>query len=288
MVRREIRRTSPEVVISFVDRTNILVVAALFGSGIPVIISERVDPKMYAIGHTWSLLRKLAYRWASRLVVQTESAAKWARTHTRPERISIIQNPLGPLPEPAPWVGRKKQIVSMGRMVPQKGFDVLIRAFAASRAREAGWRLVLVGDGPQRGTIEDLLQQFDIQDVAELTGIIREPAIILNQSRIFVLASRFEGFPNALLEGMAMGCACVATDCPSGPADIVEDGRNGLLVPVEDVVRLTDAINRLIDNQDEAQAYASAAIAVKSKYSTDQIMNQWDDLINSVIEHRGK
>jgi len=282
LIRREILSSAPDVVISFIDRTNIMVLSSLLGSGIPVIVSERIDPTVYRIGRSWSMLRKLVYRFASHVVVQTESAAVWALTHTQPDKISIIQNPVSFLPEPAAWTARKNQVVSMGRMVPQKGFDVLVQAFASSRARDLGWRLVLIGDGPDRKDIERFVQELGIQRLTEFTGVIRAPADVLNESKIFVLASRFEGFPNALLEGMAMGCACVVTDCRSGPAEIVRDMQNGLLVPVEDHDRLTDAINRMVDFPDEAQGYAAQAIEVRAKNSIDQIMAPWDKLLAAV------
>jgi glycosyltransferase involved in cell wall biosynthesis len=287
MIRKEITGFSPDIVVSFIDQTNILVLLALLGTRMPVIVSERTNPTMYNISRKWQLLRRLVYRFADQVVVQTKSVADWALTHTRADRISIIQNPLDRLPQPSPWSARKNQIVAIGRLGHEKGFDILLRAFAGSDAFRAGWRLVLVGEGDERRSIERQINDLDIGDQIEMTGTVDDPAVILNSSKVFVLSSRFEGFPNALSEAMAMGCACVSTDCKSGPADIIDDGINGLLVRVDDVDAMRKGIDQLILSPATAQEYGMRAQAIRSSLSAGRIMDQWDDLLKSVIALRG-
>ncbi len=285
LIRREIVQQQPRVVVSFIDQTNVMVLLALLGTGIPVIVSERIDPGVYRIGTFWTLLRKMVYRCAAQVVVQTDAAAGWARTHTAAGRVKVIPNPLSLLPEVAPWHTRANTVTGMGRLVPQKGFDLLLRAFAASRARAQGWRLTIIGGGPEREALEQLAQDLGVSQLTEFTGIIQQPAAVLNKTRVFVLASRFEGFPNALLEGLAMGCACIAADCRSGPAELISDGDNGLLVPVEDVPALTAAIDRLAAEPEVGAELSAHARATRQQYSAAEVMALWDNLLDRVISN---
>jgi len=291
-LRGSIARLHPDVVISFVDTTNTRTLTALLGTRIPAIISERIDPRFHDIGYFWSLSRRLLYPAAKALVVQTDPVARWAQSVVPAGKIRVISNFIRDLPQPAVQsnddMGDRPSVLAIGRLDRQKGHDVLIRAFAMAEAAQAGWRLVILGEGPERSNLERLAADLGISNAVAMPGVVDEPAHWLYNARFFVLASRYEGFPNALLEAMACGCAVIATDCPSGPADIIRNSVNGLLVPAEDVTALSNAMLTLMEDEALRQRLGAQALNVKTTFSQDAIMNQWETLINKVMNRGGK
>ncbi|MCR9259118.1 MAG: glycosyltransferase family 4 protein [Pseudomonadaceae bacterium] len=284
MIRSSVVEFAPDIVISFIDRTNILVIASLLGTKLPVIVSERVDPREYSIDPVRRLARRCLYPFARALVVQTESVAAWGRSVTRSNKVEVIVNPIDVLPEPSVYANRPQVAVAVGRLAHQKGFDLLIRAFAVSRMRVAGWKLNILGEGPERPALQQLIDKHDLTNQVSLAGVVSEPWKWLDQARVFVLPSRFEGFPNALLEAMSMGCASIAADCPSGPGEIISNGENGMLVQPEDVDALVLALDSLEQNQLLAETLSDRGRMVRDRFATRKIMSEWNELIRNKLE----
>lgn len=167
------------------------------------------------------------------------------------ERISVIRNPVitsalarqADEDPPHPWLRDKSWpvIMGMGRLTPQKDFPTLLRAFAAIQ-RQIPSRLILLGEGKDRDLLLALAESLGVADRVFLAGFERNPYAWLSQADLFVLSSAWEGSPNALTEALALGVPCVSTDCPSGPSEILEDGRFGPLVPVGDVPAMARAM----------------------------------------------
>jgi glycosyltransferase involved in cell wall biosynthesis len=165
----------------------------------------------------------------------------------------------------------------MGRLVPQKGFDVVIRAFARAADQLTGWRLIIAGEGPERRALEALAEELGIDDRVALPGMVRDNYALLGRASIFVAASRFEGFPNALAEAMACGRAVVATDCPTGPRELTLDGTAGLLVRVDDHVAVSEALVRLGRDAYLRQRFGAAAAHAMTRYELGAVLKQWHD-----------
>lgn len=279
VLRRALRSAAPDVIVSFTDRTNVSTLMAVRGLRVPVVISERIDPRRHDIGVVWSALRRVAYRWATGLVVQTERVRPWAETHVSPARVHVIGNPLREVAVPAVAAGeRSTSIAAVGRLVPQKGFDTLLRAFAMVRASHPTWRLVISGEGPQRPSLEAQVDALRIGDAVSLPGRTRTVDAMLADSAVFVLSSRYEGFPNVLLEAMACGCACVATDCDSGPSELLAHESLGLLVPVDDAVALADALTRVLDDAAYRSRLGASARAATQRFAPARTLEAWDDV----------
>jgi glycosyltransferase involved in cell wall biosynthesis len=286
-LRENIRRRQPDVVIAFINRTNIRALAATRGLGIPVIVSERIDPARVPLGRMWERLRRLLYPRAAALVVQTEAAAQYFR----PSCEAILHVIPNPVPRPnteseADILLPSPAIVAMGRLVEQKGFDLLLHAFARPAQIHPEWTLLIFGEGPLRGHLEALRDELGLGERVRMPGRTRTVGAQLQRARIFVLSSRFEGFPNALCEAMACGCAVVTADCPSGPADIVRDGVDGLLVPAEDVDALADALERLIEDGDLRRRLGARAVEITDRFGEERILEQWKELIHNAAEGR--
>ncbi len=283
MIRRAVRRFHPHVVVSFIEQTNVRMLAALLGTGTPVIVSERIDPRRHQVTRAWQFARRMLYPLASRVVVQTESVAQWARGFVSAGRVCVITNFVRTLPEP-PDPGQRSTdgILAVGRLDRQKGFDLLLRAFAASGLAARGGRLTILGEGPEREPLASLARQLGIESAVSMPGIVNDPENWMARCAVFILPSRYEGFPNALLEAMAMGCAVIAADCDSGPREIIRDGEDGLLVPVEDVDALASALARLMDDADLRARLGREAVKVRHRFAKEALLRRWEDLIREV------
>jgi GalNAc-alpha-(1->4)-GalNAc-alpha-(1->3)-diNAcBac-PP-undecaprenol alpha-1,4-N-acetyl-D-galactosaminyltransferase len=281
-LRRFVAQERPDRIVAFIDGTNVLALLAAWGTGIPVIVSERVDPGHHAIPVPWRILRRLTYRWAKAIVLQTRAAAShfpksWAA------RIAVVPNPVpksAPAASPADApLGGPRLIVAMGRLTPQKGFDLLIRAFARIAADHPGWNLTILGEGPERVSLERQVRASGLAGRVSLPGREDDAAGILRRAGMFVLSSRYEGFPNALCEAMACGLPVISFDCPSGPAEIVRDGVDGLLVPAEDVGALASAMSRLIADPMRMRLLGQRAVEVSDRFSMERIEALWESIL---------
>ena len=283
-LRRALGQSKPDVVVSFTDVTNVLTLLAMRGRRTPVIVSERVDPRFHSIGRLWSALRAFTYRSSAAIVVQTKSVECWAEAIRGSSRVRVIANPVLPpgLPAGAGMILSAPCILAMGRLARQKGFDLLIRAFAQCAAACPEWSLVILGEGSQRLELERLATALGVHDRVQMPGRTKQPAQALRQASIFVLSSRYEGFPNALLEAMACGLPVISTDCPSGPTDIIEDGANGLLVPTENSDALAGAMQRLMLSESERHALGNSALDVLRKYSISSVLECWQGVFDEV------
>lgn len=152
------------------------------------------------------------------------------------------------LGEPAlPLPAKRPLVLAMGRLTAQKGFDVLLQAYAGLPAELRG-HLMILGDGADRGALQAQAVELGVADEFSLPGFVEDPLPILKAANLFVLSSRWEGFGNALVEAMALGVPVVACDCPSGPSEILDGGKLGPLVPVDDVAALRDAMRDVLQN----------------------------------------
>ncbi len=284
-IRQAVKKTRPDAVICFMDRMNVATLLATWGLQIPVIISERTDPRLHNIGLLWSLLRRLTYPHAQALVIQTESVRTWAAKFYSRNPLFVIPNPLTVVtqnPETEPCLNLPAQfIVAMGRMDKYKGFDLLLNAFA--KINTGSWELVLIGEGEERSNLRRLSEQLGISSIVHMPGRIKNPDSILHHAEIYVLSSLYEGFPNALLEAMRAGVAVISFDCPSGPAEIIHHGIDGLLVPAQDTHALTQAIKKLMRDEKLRESLGHQALAVRERFSLEKIMAQWQKVIETVV-----
>jgi glycosyltransferase involved in cell wall biosynthesis len=281
-LRRFVAEERPDAIVSFIDGTNVLALFAAKGTGIPVVVSERVDPSQHPIPWPWRVLRRLTYPWARAIVVQTGSIAAYFPASWR-ERIAVIPNPVPQVdvktaatPRPG---GTRCTIVGMGRLERQKGFDLLVRAFASIAAVRPEWDLTIIGEGSERSALTAAIAGSGLSDRISLSG--REPDAFsaLKASDLFVLSSRYEGFPNALCEAMACGLPVIAFNCPSGPADIVRDGVDGLLVPAEDVEALAAAMASVMADEARRAAFGERASDVAARFSVERIAALWERVL---------
>lgn len=285
-LRRFLREFHPDVVVSFLPNVNIMVLAASRGFGLRTIVCERTDPFEMPVGRSLKLLRAMMYPLASRLVVQTEAVAQKFRELRRPvPPITVIGNPIPEefmvrAPQPPRSPGAPRRLLAVGRLSEEKQFDRLILAFSKLAPRHPDWTLRIVGEGPERHRLEALGAELGIGTRLELPGRCAGIEGEFMVADAFALTSRFEGFPNALLEAMASGLACVATDCPSGPSEISEQGRSALLVPVDDLGALERALDQLMSSEPLRRELAELARqSVTERFSLGRILARWEGVL---------
>lgn len=290
-LRKGIVATAAERVIVFGETTNLRTLVACFGTGIPVIASERTDPRQHRIPFAWDWLRRRLYPRAAAVVVQTESVAQWARALVPPRRVHVIPNPVrASLPQPGrpDKLPNGRVVVAVGRLTWEKGFPLLIQAFSRSGLAGVGWHLVILGEGPDRAALLAQARDLGLQERVRLPGLVESPETWLQHADLFVLSSLFEGFPNALLEAMACGVAAIAFDCPSGPAEIIRHEETGLLLPAGDASALAAALADLAGDPQRRDRLARAARAdVTSRFAADTIVTRWQSLLTDVGTGQG-
>ncbi len=291
-LRRALAASRPQVVISFMDRTNVLTLLASRGLGLPVVVAEHTNPWLAPLGGVWGLLRRLLYPQADRVLAVNQEGADFLKGWVEPRRVQVMPNPVppeigdsAPMP-PGKWPGLERTVLGMGRLSPEKGFDILIRAFAACRFRHPTWRLLILGEGPQRGFLERLVRSLGLGGVVALPGNLPRPYGLLERCGVFVMPSRYEGFPCGLLEAMACGAPVVASDCSSAVGRIIASEQEGLIVPRDDSAALARALDRLMADPDRRRALGRGARVVRGRYGLEAIMEMWDNLLSPLLEVR--
>jgi GalNAc-alpha-(1->4)-GalNAc-alpha-(1->3)-diNAcBac-PP-undecaprenol alpha-1,4-N-acetyl-D-galactosaminyltransferase len=281
-LRSAIRQSRPDCVLSFMDQMNVLTLLAAEGLRVPVIVIEQNYPPEHKLSRTWNRLRDWTYPRAFRVVGVTARVL----SHFSPRiqsRSAVIHNPVLRPPAipagPAEKLLDRPALLSIGRLHEQKGHDLLLRAFARLKDRHANWSLTILGEGPRRQELETLSHRLGISERVKLPGRTPDPDQFLRQADLFVMASRFEGFPMALGEAMARGLPVIATDCPSGPAEMIRDGVDGVLVPNGDVEALAAAMNRLMSDEPLRLQLSRRAPEAAERFGLEGIMRTWEELL---------
>jgi GalNAc-alpha-(1->4)-GalNAc-alpha-(1->3)-diNAcBac-PP-undecaprenol alpha-1,4-N-acetyl-D-galactosaminyltransferase len=281
-LRHAILSTKPQAVISFIDVTNIYVLLSLFRVKLPIIISERCHPVSTG-DYGWDRLRRRLYPRATSLVVLAEESLSWFDDEVR-DRGRVIPNAVLPPiylgeTENAAQEKRERTLLAMGRLAYEKGFDLLLQAFARVAPRHPSWCLNIFGHGPLQTELEGLANQLGVKERVRFLGFTHQPYDVMRQSDLFVLSSRLEGFPNVLLEAMACGLPVISLDCTTGPRHIIRDGIDGLLAPAFDMTALAEALDRLMGDEAERRRLADRAPEVIERFNMERVMGMWEKLV---------
>lgn len=276
-LRNAIQTTRPDFIISFLIRTNVRVLLASMGLNIPIIISERSDPFLAQPGKLWQFLARITYPFATRITVFTSHAAKYFPASLR-KKIRVIPNPVIVSNDRAVLSNEPHRLVAVGRLEYVKGFDLLLKAFALVQQKFPAATLTIWGEGSQRQALESLRDELGLSPQVFFPGITKDVFKALTEADLFVQTSRWEGFGNALCEAMSVGLSVVSTNC-SGPQEIIRNGIDGVLIPVENVDALANAILDLLHNFPKRQTLATNALEITKRFALPDIMRQWEELL---------
>lgn len=269
------KNENPDIVVSFMTIMNIYSIVAAKLARKKIIVSEHTNYTVYAKSLS-GFIRKIVYPFSNLVVVLTHYDKE---QYTFLQNVHVIKNPLVLSNNHADCI-REKIILGVGTLVPLKGFDMLIKAFA--KLKENTWKLVILGDGPHREELQNLIDELGLKDKVSLPGIIKDVEWYYKKASIFVLSSRTEGFPGVLCEAIGYGCASIAFNCLTGPSDIIEHNFNGILVDPENVDKLSQAIQRLIDNPEFRSSLSAHSQEIRSLLDIKTISNEWIKLFDTI------
>lgn len=282
-LRENIKKEGPSAVIVMGTPMCVYAVPALAGLGIPFIVSERSSPQNANIKSSTRVLSRKLMNMADYFVFQTTDAKGFFSEKIQ-RRSTVIANPIVAEEFTTPYTQeRDEKIVAVGRLIKEKNYPMLISAFEIVSKIHSQYRLEIFGDGPEKENIQKLIDTKGLQSKVKLMGLRSDLLKCINDASLFIMSSDFEGMPNALIEAMALGLACVSTDCPcGGPADLIENGVNGILVPVSNVDSLAKAVDDLLNSPAKRNLLGKNAAEIKNRLDIDIIGKQWLDVINEI------
>lgn len=288
-LRRFVRDTRADVALSFMTQVNIAVLLATRGLGVPIIVSERIYPPAMPLPVIWKILRRITYLWAAKVVMQTQAGLQWLQRAAPGSRGVIIANPcVCPLPESKPKIepdnvlpAQRCLLLAAGRLEKQKGFDLLIDAFSSLADVCADWDLVILGEGAERQALEAQIASKRLNQRVLLPGRVGNLGDWYQRADLYAMSSRFEGFPNTLLEALAYGLPAVSFDCLTGPADLIRAGVDGYLAqPQAGPAGLAARLIALMQDPARRAAFAANASDVKQRYSLATVGKAWDEALS--------
>ncbi len=274
-IRTYIKKEKPDVVVSFMAQNTVISAIACRGTGVRYIASERIDPACVKRNFVYRKLLNSIYKTADAVIFQTERAKSYFNEKIQQNSV-IIGNPVNVACEAAE--NPAKKIVTVGRLTYQKNHKMLINAFKNVLATHPGYILEIYGEGVEKKNLSKQIKLLGLENNVFLCGNQPDVHEKIKDAQMFVLSSDFEGLSNALLEAMMMGLPCISTDC-AGSDEVIENGRNGILVPVGDGKRLTEAIIEIIENDAIRRDIAENAKISVEKFKAENIIGQWTKVI---------
>ena len=280
--KRVVKKEKPDCVISFLYTSNILSTIICRQLKIPIILSERNDPTMY------NKLKKITMKWfyskSDGFVCQSSKMKEYAENNYLLDNVVVIPNPLT-MSQISDVVKKKKnKIITVGRLIEQKNHKMLIDVFNRIHNEYKNYKLYIYGEGEKRKELEEYVKTLNLQDYIFLPGVEMDVLKNNNDSKLFVLPSNWEGYPNVLVEAMANGICSISSKFSSGSAeDIIENGKNGFLFEVGNLDELTNIIRELLNNEDKIKCIGERGKQIYSSIKVDIIINKWDEYIDKVI-----
>lgn len=274
-LRKLYKERKPDVVVSFITRTNICAVIAGLGLNIPIIVSERNNPKVDPASKATRKLRDIVYPFADGFVFQTQFA-KDCFPYGIQRRATVIFNPVSDVVTEVSASKRHKRIIAVGRLEPQKNYTMMLRGLAKVLPKHPGYYVDIWGTGGLSKQLQNDIDNLGMQKRINLRGFTTNSIQEMADSEVYLMTSNFEGMPNALMEAMCVGCACISTDAPAyGARELINDGENGFLIPVNDEVALVEKLDAILSNPTMIQEFSQKAKDVYIKFNTEAIVDQW-------------
>ncbi|MGC4041448.1 MAG: glycosyltransferase family 4 protein [Flavobacterium sp.] len=271
-IRKSLKKINPDAVLDFIFPSFFLL--STIGLKYKTVISIRNNPNNMELFDKVAL-RKMLFKRAKAIISQTEYARKVIFEQTKHSNIVVIPNYVRNIA--IENTEKENQIINVGKLHDVKGQEKLIRMF--SEIPNDGWKLILVGDGPNKEKLMNQCQNLSVSDKVIFTGNVDNVDHYLQQSKIFAFTSQTEGFPNALLEAMATPLACISFDCLAGPSEMIKDNENGFLVPLNDENEFKQKLLLLMNDENRQIAFSTEALKVKEAFSKEVLLGKIKEVL---------
>ena len=293
-IRRCVTRCRPDVVIGMVSFTASQMLFATFGLSVTKLVAERVHPIAHRLPFVWRVMRKYLYFLADGVVVQTDECGDAIRKICGDVKTFTVANPIRlPIPSgegrlPKDVSGLEENVLlAVGRLVHQKGFDLLIDAFSQVTKAFPNWSLVIIGEGTGRENLHAQINRKEISSKVKLIGTTSAMDEWYDRADLFVLSSRYEGFPNVLLEAMAKGRPVISFDCLTGPSALISSPDKGVLVPIEQGAEgLQRELKTLMSDAKLRKELGEEASYVREAFSTEKVLNDWVAVFETCVHKK--
>lgn len=281
-LRQICRIEKPDVLVAFMAEPNFRAIIATLGLKTKTVISVRNDPQKEYAGRLMNFVGKYILPKADGCVFQTEDAKKWFPKKLQNKSTIIFnavkreffeakRNPVGGL------------VVTCGRLEVQKNHKLLIKAFSNVVRKISNAKLLIYGDGSLKETLQQLIDNLGLYDSVKLMGQTSDVVGTLEMADVFVLPSLYEGMPNALMEAMAVGVPCIATDCPCGGSRMLLDGKNGVLINNNNLDELSNALNNLLLDNNKKKTISIKCRETVKEFNSDDVFFEWKEYIEKVV-----
>ncbi len=276
----------PDVILSFIGKNNMMAILTSRFLGIPVAVSVRAEPGEEYYNSWMRFMARHLFAWADGVVLQTRRCFDFFPEKVRRKAV-ILQNPVSSTFFRERYEGvREKAIVAVGRVDENKNHEMVICAFAEIAKEFPDYKLMIYGEGECRKKLTELVEEKGLSEQILLPGSIDNVADAIYKARIFVLSSNSEGVPNTLIEAMVMGLTVISTDCPcGGPADLIQNGKNGILTPVGDIVSMREHLRNLLEDTKMADALGMEAAKTAEIYRPENVYGAWEKFLLSLLKN---
>lgn len=279
-LRKAISESKAPCVVSFIRPTNVKVLIACLGlRNQRFVVCERNDPERQPLGRHWAVLSRLLYRTADLVTINSRGVRSSLSAYVEDSKLAFLPNPLTRNTGQDAKILSGPAFLAVGRIVHQKGYDILIKAFAKGGDRLAGWRIVFLGEGPERKNLEKLAQELGVAERIEWHGHVSDPFAYYRAAAVFMLTSRYEGMPNALLEAMSCGLPSIVSDASPGPLEIIEHEKTGLVIATDNVAETAAAMTRLALHPEERERLGAAAVSSVKDYLPESSIDKWKEAL---------
>ena len=280
------KKVMPDVIICFLPVPSFRALLCKRRLPSKIIVCERNNPQVEYAGFINKTLMKLLYKKADGFVFQTNEQKQYFNENIQKKSI-VIKNPIkDEFLADVDFKNREEVIVNVARLHKQKNHKLLINAFKKISDKYKNYKLKIYGNGPLHDELVEYINSQGLSKRVELCGITDNVRNELIKSKVFVLSSDYEGMPNALIEAMASGVACIATDCPCGGSrEIIQDNFNGFLVPCNDIDALASKLDSLLSNDSLIQKFGKNSLKVRNEFSLPIISKQWNNYLTGVVKN---
>ncbi len=285
-LRRIWKLLKPDLILSCNGKNNLMALASASGLKIPVAAYVIAMPELEYPGKAMKMGVDLLFPRAAGIVLQTERSREFFPVSVQ-KKAKILHNMVREeyLNKGVPdYSSRSKLILAVGRVDDNKRHDMMIRAFARISKDFPDHKLLICGDGPDRQKMIELAKELDVSDKVSMPGLVTDIRGQLCKASLFLHTSDTEGMPNALLEAMCTGLACIATDCPcGGPAMLIDNHKNGILIPVRDEDALVHEMSEVLKDPEYAKSLGNEALKIRNEYSSENVFSEWESYVEELM-----